>query len=155
MKKILLVIMMLTMSVIGFSKSKITDKTYKGDYTRATNTFTYIKDNLVFPNKTLTFIVKDNSGLMDRIYDFMKQKYGVEDSDIVTFDVKGTVSKNGVLTIKKILNYQIPEYKLHASDFGTTPSSTSTIQENSETTTTNDSSNLNNPASFFNQETGN
>ena len=85
----------------------------------------------------------------------MKQKYGVEDSDIVTFDVKGTVSKNGVLTIKKILNYQIPEYKLHASDFGTTPSSTSTTQENSETTTTNDSSNLNNPGSFFNQETGN
>lgn len=155
MKKILLVIMMLITSVIGLSKSKITDKTFKGEYARATNTFTYIKDNLVFPNKTLTFTVKDNSGLMDRIYDFMKQKYGVEDSDIVTFDVKGTVSKNGVLTIKKILNYQIPEYKLHASDFGTTPSSTSTTQENSETTTTNDSSNLNNPGSFFNQETGN
>lgn len=153
MKKLLLMIMMLMMSVIGFSKTKITDKTFKGEYTRATNTFTYIKDNLVFPNKTLTFTVKDNSGLLDQIYEFMGQKYGVDDSDLVTFDVKGTVSKDGVLTIKKITNYQIPEYKLHAADFGITPSSTSTTQEGAETT--NDSSNLNNPGSFFNQETGN
>ena len=155
MKKILLVIMMLITSVIGLSKSKITDKTFKGEYARATNTSTYIKDNLVFPNKTLTFTVKDNSGLLDKIYDFMGKKYGVDDSDIVTFDVKGTVSKNGVLTIRKIVNYQIPEYRLHASDFGTTPASTSTTQEDSETNTTNDSPNLNNPGTFFNQETGN
>ena len=153
MKKILLVVIMLITSVIGLSKTKITDKTLKGEYTRGTNTFTYIKDNLVFPNKTLTFTVKDNSGLMDRIYDFMKQKYGVEDSDLVTLDVKGTVSKDGVLTIKKIVNYQIPEYKLHAADFGITPSSTNTSQEDSGIT--NDSSNLNTPGSFFNQETGN
>ena len=57
------------------------------------------------------------------------------------------------MTIKKIVNYQIPEYKLHASDFGITPSSTSKPQEDSGIT--NDSSNLNDPGSFFNQETGN
>ena len=153
MKKILLVVIMLITSVIGLSKTKITDKTYKGDYTRATNTFTYIKDNLVFPNKTLTFTVKDNSGLLDKIYEFMMKNYGVDDSDLVTLDVKGTVSKDGVLTIKKIVNYQIPEYKLQAADFGITPSSTNTPQEDSGIT--NDSSNLNTPSSFFNQETGN
>ncbi len=154
MKKILLAIMMLMMSVIGFSKAKITDKTYKGEYSRATNTFTYIKDNLIFPNKTLTFTVKDNSGLLDNIYNFMGQKYGVDDSDIVTFDVKGSVSKDGILTIRKIVNYQIPEYRLHPSEYNVTPSNTSTTPEDSETTT-NDSSNLNNPGSSLNQETGN
>jgi hypothetical protein len=153
MKKILLVVIMLITSVIGLSKTKITDKTLKGEYTRGTNTFTYIKDNLVFPNKVLTFTVKDNSGLLDKIYEFMMKNYGVDDSDLVTLDVKGTVSKDGVLTIKKIVNYQIPEYKLHAADFGITPSSTNTPQEDSGIT--NDSSNLNTPGSFFNQETGN
>ncbi len=151
MKKLLLVIMMLMMSVIGMAKAKITDKIYKGEYSRATNTFTYIKDNLVFPNKTLTFTVKDDSGLLDNIYSFMGQKYGVDDSDLVSFDVKGRLSKDGVLTIKKIINYQIPEYKLHASEFGITPANTT--PENSETI--NDSSNLNNPGSFFEQENGN
>ena len=153
MKKILLVVIMLMTSVVGLSKTKITDKTLKGEYTRGTNTFTYIKDNLVFPNKVLTFTVKDNTGLLDKIYEFMMKNYGVDDSDLVTLDVKGTVSKDGVLTIKKIVNYQIPEYKLHAADFGITPSNTSTPQEDSGTA--NDSSNLNNPGSFFNQETGN
>ena len=153
MKKILLVVIMLITSVIGLSKTKITDKTLKGEYTRGTNTFTYIKDNLVFPNKVLTFTVKDNSGLLDKIYEFMMKNYGVDDSDLVTLDVKGTVSKDGVLTIKKIVNYQIPEYKLHAADFDITPSSTSGSQEDSGIT--NDSSNLNDPGSFFNQETGN
>ena len=153
MKKLLLTIMMLMMSVIGFSKTKITDKTFKGEYTRSTNTFTYVKDNLIFPNKTLTYTVKDNTGLLDQIYEFMGQKYGVDDSDFVTFDVKGTVSKDGILTIKKIVNYQIPELKLHAAEFGITPSNTDTTQENSETP--NDSSSLSNPGTFFNQETGN
>ena len=153
MKKILLVVIMLITSVVGLSKTKITDKTLKGEYTRGTNTFTYIKDNLVFPNKVLTFTVKDNTGLLDKIYEFMMKNYGVDDSDLVTLDVKGTVSKDCVLTIKKIVNYQIPEYKLHAADFGITPSNTSTPQEDSGTA--NDSSNLNNPGSFFNQETGN
>ena len=153
MKKILLVVIMLITSVIGLSKTKITDKTLKGEYTRGTNTFTYIKDNLVFPNKVLTFTVKDNSGLLDKIYEFMMKNYGVDNSDLVTLDVKGTVSKDGVLTIKKIVNYQIPEYKLHAADFGITPSSTNGSQEDSGIT--NDSSNLNDPGSFFNQKTGN
>ena len=56
MKKILLVVIMLITSVVGLSKTKITDKTLKGEYTRGTNTFTYIKDNLVFPNKVINTV---------------------------------------------------------------------------------------------------
>ena len=85
----------------------------------------------------------------------MGQKYGVDDSDLVTFDVKGKVSKDGVLTINKIINYQIPEYRLHASEFGVTPANTDIPQENTGTGTTDNSSNLNNPGSFFEQENGN
>ena len=156
MKKILLVIMMLTISVIGFSKSKITDKTYKGDYTRATNTFTYIKDNLVFPNKTLNYTVKDSTGLLDRIYDFIGKKYGVTDEDIVNLDVNGVVSKDGVLTIQRINNYRIPEYKLHPELGYTAPSNLDVAPVTAPQEDSLDNSNLNNDTgSFFNQETGN
>ena len=52
MKKLLLLIMMLVMSVIGTAAKKTLNKSFEGQYVRSTNTFTYVKDNLVFPNKT-------------------------------------------------------------------------------------------------------
>ena len=157
MKKILLMVMMLMMSVIGTAaKTKVANKSFKGDYSRTTNTFVYIKDNLVFPNKTLNYTVKDSTGLLDRIYDFIGQKYGVTDEDIVNLDVNGVVSKDGVLTIQKINNYRIPEYKLHPELGYTAPSSSDVAPVTASQEDSLDNSNLNNDTgSFFNQETGN
>ena len=105
MKKLLLMAMMLIMSTIGLAANKAINRVYEGDYSRSTNTFVYEKDNLIFPNKLLNYTVKDDTGLLDGIYDFMAKKYGVTSEDSVTFNVQGIVSKDGVLTIKKIINY--------------------------------------------------
>lgn len=151
MKKLLLLIMMLVMSVIGTAAKKNANKPFEGQYVRSTNTFTYVKDNLVFPNKTINYTVKDDSGLLDQIYNFIGQKYGVTDTDVVVLDVEGTASnKNGVITIKKITNYQIPEDRLHPFEFET-PSSTTTNTTNDETDAPS-TPNLNNTGSFFNQQ---
>ena len=150
MKKLLLLMMMLVMSVIGTAAKKTLNRSFEGQYVRSTNTFTYVKDNLVFPNKTINYTVKDDSGLLDQIYNFIGQKYGVTDTDIVVLDVVGTISnKNGIITIKKINNYQIPEDRLHASEYA---SPASTNSNNSENTANDDAPNLNNTG---NQETGN
>ena len=160
MKKLLLLIMMLVMSVIGTAAKKNANKPFEGQYVRSTNTFTYVKDNLVFPNKTINYTVKDDSGLLDQIYNFIGQKYGVTDTDVVVLDIEGTASnKNKVMTIKKITNYQIPEDRLHPSAFGLPSSSTTNTETNENTTgVPNDETkapntpNLNNTGSFFNQE---
>ena len=150
MKKILLMLMMLTISVIGTAAKKPISKTLEGQYTKSTNTFTYVKDNLVFPNKVITYTVKDDSGLLDQIYNFISEKYGVTDTDIIVLNVNGTISnKTGLVTIKKINNYQVPEDRLHASEYET-PASTNS--SNNENTVNDDASNLNNTG---NQETGN
>ena len=151
MKKLLLLIMMLVMSVIGTAAKKTLNRSFEGQYVRSTNTFTYVKDNLIFPNKTINYTVKDDSGLLDQIYNFIGQKYGVTDTDVVVLDVEGTASnKNGVITIKKITNYQIPEDRLHPFEFET-PSSTTTNTTNDETDVPS-TPNLNNTGSFFNQQ---
>ena len=151
MKKLLLLIMMLVMSVIGTAAKKNANKPFEGQYVRSTNTFTYVKDNLIFPNKTINYTVKDDSGLLDQIYNFIGQKYGVTDTDVVVLDVEGTASnKNGVITIKKITNYQIPEDRLHPFEFEI-PSSTTTNTTNDETDAPS-TPNLNNTGSFFNQQ---
>ena len=96
-------LMMLTISVIGTAAKKPISKTFEGQYTKSTNTFTYVKDNLVFPNKVITYTVKDDSGLLDQIYNFISEKYGVTDTDIIVLNVNGTISnKTGLVTIKKI-----------------------------------------------------
>lgn len=146
MKKLLLMAMMLIMSTIGLAANKAINRVYEGDYSRSTNTFVYEKDNLIFPNKLLNYTVKDDTGLLDGIYDFMAKKYGVTSEDSVTFNVQGIVSKDGVLTIKKIINYRIPEYRLHLAETYSTPSVPSTgtesdTQEDSEINNDSDSSN--------------
>ena len=105
-------------------KQKTAAKEFEGQYLKATNTFYYVKDKLVLPNKKVT-------GLIDGIYQFMAEKYGVSDMDLVTFKVSGTVSKDGVLTVSKIRNYRIPEDKLYQNggyipDGGYAPTTTDT-----------------------------
>lgn len=113
MKKMVLFLLIMTMAFVSYSakKTKITNKVYTGEYVKSTNTFTYKKDNLVFKDKTLYYQLNDNSGTLDLVYNSIGQNYGVTDEDIITLTVSGKVS-NGVLTVDRILNYRIPEYKL-------------------------------------------
>ena len=150
MKKLLLV-MMLMMSVLGMAakktipkaakksktvKIKNKDKVYVGEYTRSTNTFTYIKDNLVFPNKTIVYTLQDESGLLDGIYNFISSKYGVTDDDIITLKVTGTISKDGILTAKRITNYRIPDYRLHPLNLDTDTPNIDTNSNNTDSSET-------------------
>ena len=118
MKKMILFLLIMTMAFVSYSakKTKITSKVYTGEYVKSTNTFTYKKDNLVFKDKTLYYQLNDNSGTLDLVYNSIGQNYGVTDEDIITLTVSGRVS-NGILTVDRIINYRIPEYKLPVSTF--------------------------------------
>ena len=115
MKRILLFLLLSVLFLSACStlkKGKAAGNTYEGEYIKSLNTFTYKKDNLVFKDKKLSYTVIDESGTLDLIYDSIGSNYEVTDNDIVTLKVSGTVS-NGILTIKRVLNYRIPEYKLN------------------------------------------
>ena len=118
MKKMVLFLLIMTMAFVSYSakKTKITNKVYTGEYVKSTNTFTYKKDNLVFKDKILYYQLNDNSGTLDLVYDSIGQNYGVTDEDIITLTVSGRVS-NGILTVDRIINYRIPEYKLPVNTF--------------------------------------
>ena len=118
MKKMVLFLLIMTMAFVSYSakKTKITNKVYTGEYVKSTNTFTYKKDNLVFKDKTLYYQLNDNSGTLNLVYNSIGQNYGVTDEDIITLTVSGRVS-NGILTVDRIINYRIPEYKLPVSTF--------------------------------------
>lgn len=118
MKKMVLFLLIMTMAFVSYSakKTKITSKVYTGEYVKSTNTFTYKKDNLVFKDKILYYQLNDNSGTLDLVYNSIGQNYGVTDEDIITLTVSGRVS-NGILTVDRIINYRIPEYKLPVSTF--------------------------------------
>lgn len=113
MKKMILFLLIMTMAFVSYSakKSKNISKIYTGEYIKSTNTFTYKKNNLVFKDKTLSYQLNDNSGTLDLVYNAIGQSHGVTEDDIITLTVSGKVS-NGVLTVDRILNYRIPEYKL-------------------------------------------
>ena len=118
MKKMVLFLLIMTMAFVSYSakKTKITNKVYTGEYVKSTNTFTYKKDNLVFKDKILYYQLNDNSGALDLVYNSIGQNYGVTDEDIITLTVSGRVS-NGILTVDRIINYRIPEYKLPVNTF--------------------------------------
>ena len=118
MKKMVLFLLIMTMAFVSYSakKTKITNKVYTGEYVKSTNTFTYKKDTLVFKDKILYYQLNDNSGTLDLVYNSIGQNYGVTDEDIITLTVSGRVS-NGILTVDRIINYRIPEYKLPVNTF--------------------------------------
>ena len=118
MKKMVLFLLIMTMAFVSYSakKTNITNKVYTGEYVKSTNTFTYKKDNLVFKDKILYYQLNDNSGTLDLVYNSIGQNYGVTDEDIITLTVSGRVS-NGILTVDRIINYRIPEYKLSVDTF--------------------------------------
>jgi len=46
-------------------KQKTSAKEFEGQYLKATNTFYYVKDKLVLPNKKVTYTLNDQTGLID------------------------------------------------------------------------------------------
>lgn len=116
MKKLLLILLTLcTVFTTGLAAKKITSRTYDGEYVKAFNTFTYKKDNLIFPDKTLSYTLQDDSNLLDQIYSFMSSDYGVTEDQTIGLKVVGRVI-NGVLVVDKIENYRIPEENLRARE---------------------------------------
>lgn len=130
MKKITVFLLMCMLFTVGSAagKKKTADKEYNGEYVKATNTFTYKKDNLIFKDKILTYQLQDNSDLLNGIYEFMSREYGVTDDDIIGLNVVGKVS-GGTLVVTKITNYRIPEYRMNGQDAGNMDYSTETQNE--------------------------
>ena len=116
MKKLLLILLTLcTVFTTGLAAKKITSRTSDGEYVKAFNTFTYKKDNLIFPDKILSYTLQDDSNLLDQIYSFMSSDYGVTEDQTIGLKVVGRVI-NGVLVVDKIENYRIPEENLRARE---------------------------------------
>lgn len=112
MKKSLLVLLTFcTLFTTGYAARKIKSRTYDGEYVKAYNTFTYKKDNLILPDKKLSYTLQDDTGLLDQIYNFMGSNYGVTEDQVIGLKVIGRVV-NGVLVVDKIENYRIPEENL-------------------------------------------
>ena len=86
MKKIIgfLLVCLFVVSCSSLSGKKgILDKTLEGTYVKTTNTFTYKKNNLIFKDQNISYQVGDKTGLLDGIYTFMSNDYGVKNCDKV------------------------------------------------------------------------
>ena len=81
MRKLILFLLMCTVFTFGFSAKnqtkKIVTKVFTGDYIKASNTFTYKKDNLIFPDKTVIYTVKPMDDSIERIFNYLKFNYEV------------------------------------------------------------------------------
>ena len=121
MRKIIVFLLMCMIVTAGLAagKKRGVEKAYKGQYIKSTNTFTYKKDNLIFPDKWFTYELQDNSGLLAGIYDFMSRTYGITDEDIIELDVVGRVS-GSTLVVTKVTNYRMPEEKFGGTSLGST-----------------------------------
>ena len=115
MKKIIgfLLVCLFVVSCSSLSGKKgILDKTLQGTYVKTTNTFTYKKNNLVFKDQNISYQLVDKTGLLDGIYTFMSNDYGVDNSDKVGLKITGHVVDKTTFEVTKIVNYQIPKEKL-------------------------------------------
>lgn len=117
MKKILLFMLMLFTFTIGFSAKKATKEknivyyVYDGEYNKATNTFTYKKDNLILPDKMKSYQVYDVNNSLGRIYNFLRSDYEVKDDQTIGLKIVGRI-ENGTMMLWQVENYKIPEENL-------------------------------------------
>ena len=70
------------------------------------------KNNLIFKDQNISYQLVDKTGLLDGIYTFMSNDYGVDNSDKVWLKITGHVVDKTTFEVTKIVNYQIPKEKL-------------------------------------------
>ena len=118
MRKLILFLLICTIFTFGFSAKngigetksrKIVTKFFTGDYIKASNTFTYKKDNLIFPDKTIIYTVKPMDDSLERIFNYLKLNYEVKENQKVNLEIIGRVTPEGILEVYKVNNYIIPE----------------------------------------------
>ncbi len=113
MRKLILFLLMCTVFTFGFSAKnqtkKIVTKVFTGDYIKASNTFTYKKDNLIFPDKTVIYTVKPMDDSIERIFNYLKLNYEVKEDQKINLEIVGRVTSDGVIEVYKVNNYIIPE----------------------------------------------
>lgn len=90
MKKIVLLLLVcctmfsFAASIKEFKKAKKEKapvfKIYVGDYIKSSNTFSFKKDNLIFPNKTVIYQVVDVENSIENVYKFLRSDYEVKDN---------------------------------------------------------------------------
>lgn len=116
MRKLILFLLMCTVFTFGFSAKnqtkKIVTKVFTGDYIKASNTFTYKKDNLIFPDKTVIYTVKPMDDSIERIFNYLKLNYEVKEDQKINLEIIGRVTSEGILEVYKVNNYIIPEENL-------------------------------------------
>ena len=116
MRKLVLFLLMCTVFTFGFSAKnqtkKIVTKVFTGDYIKASNTFTYKKDNLIFPDKTVIYTVKPMDDSIERIFNYLKLNYEVKEDQKINLEIVGRVTSDGVIEVYKVNNYIIPEENL-------------------------------------------
>ncbi len=116
MRKLILFLLMCTVFTFGFSAKnqtkKIVTKVFTGDYIKASNTFTYKKDNLIFPDKTVIYTVKPMDDSIERIFNYLKLNYEVKEDQKINLEIVGRVTSDGVIEVYKVNNYIIPEENL-------------------------------------------
>lgn len=119
MKKIVIFMLMCLTATITFSARKVDKNTkkpivytvYEGKYDRATNTFTYKKDNLIFPDKIKSYEIVDQNKSLDRIYTFLKSDYELKDNQVVEMEIVGRI-ESGKMLLWQVQNYRVPEENL-------------------------------------------
>ena len=116
MRKLILFLLMCTVFTFGLSAKnqtkKIVTKVFTGDYIKASNTFTYKKDNLIFPDKTVIYTVKPMDDSIERIFNYLKLNYEVKEDQKINLEIVGRVTSDGVIEVYKVNNYIIPEENL-------------------------------------------
>lgn len=126
MRKLILFLLMCTVFSFSFSakttkapkKEKVKApvyKVYSGEYIKASNTFSFKKDNLIFPNKTVIYQVKDLNNSIENVYKFLRSDYEVKDNQKVGLEVVGIINK-GTLEVYRVNNYTIPQDNIKARE---------------------------------------
>lgn len=83
-------------------------KIYEGEYIKSSNTFSFKKNNLIFPNKTVIYKVIDVDNSIENVYSFLRNDYEVRDNQKVKLEVIGLI-RNGALEVYRVNNYTVPE----------------------------------------------
>lgn len=111
MRKIILILLLLVCSFSFASRKNVENKLYSGTYSQNTNIFSYTKDRLVLPDKNKEMVISDPYRLLDPIYEFLRLNYEFSSDQNLNITFIGR-EENNLITILRVVNYQVPESNL-------------------------------------------